>query len=235
MNNIFYEWLHSAQNAWFAPRCPLCDTAIGINDGLCAGCSAELPTLEAQCQYCALPLSTKAANRVCPECARRPCFDHALAAFPYRDPIAWLVGGLKYRGRRAYARVLGDLLAEHISAAKMATPDILAPVPLHPAAFRRRGFNQAERIAARLEEHLDWPLNPELFRRVRDTKRQSTLDAEARTANVRNAFVTTRDLNGLHIAIVDDVVTTTRTAATLARCARRAGASRVDVYCVARA
>lgn len=89
----------------------------------------------------------------------------------------------------AHGRVLGDLLAERIAAAKPPPPDLVAAVPLHPAAFRRRGFNQAERIAATLGRHLNWSLDRDAFARLRDTPHQSALDAKQRAANVRNAFV----------------------------------------------
>ncbi|MCR7933803.1 phosphoribosyltransferase family protein, partial [Pseudomonas aeruginosa] len=42
------------------------------------------------------------------------------------------------------------------------------------------------------------------------------------------------DVRGLHLALVDDVLTTGATAERLSRLLRRAGAARVDVYCLAR-
>lgn len=235
MNLFLYDWAKNIQNAWLAPRCPVCAAAIDAGAPLCTGCHADLPVLEAQCRHCAIPLAESAASRVCAECARRPRFDHAQAGFHYRQPIAWLIGGLKYHQHIPHARVLGDLLAERIAAHGSESPDMIAPVPLHPAAFRRRGFNQAERIATRLADRLGWTCDRDAFARLRDTPRQSTLDAAQRAANVRDAFAARRDLTGRHVAIVDDVVTTTRTASALARTARAAGAVRVDVYCVARA
>lgn len=233
MSTFLYNWIKTAQNAVLAPCCPVCAAAIDAEAELCPGCAAELPWLETQCQHCALPLTAEADTRVCADCARRPRFNRALAACHYRDPVAWLIGGLKYRHQLAHARVLGDLLAARLGAE--AAPDLLAPVPLHPAGFRRRGFNQAERIAARLQRRLGWTLDTEAFARIRDTVRQSTLKADARAANMRDAFAARHDLSGLRVALVDDVMTTTRTAAALARSARQAGAREVAVYCVARA
>ena len=232
---IIYEWLKSAQTAWLAPRCPVCAASIDVAAGLCSGCRGDLPVLDAQCRHCAIPLAETASARVCAACARRPRFDRAFAAFHYRQPIAWMIGGLKYHQHLAHARVLGDLLAEHIAATVFEPPDVMAPVPLHAAAFRRRGFNQAERIAARLSERLGWSLDRDAFIRLRDTPRQSTLDAQQRAANVRDAFVARRDLTGRRVAIIDDVMTTTRTASAIAGAARAAGARSADIYCVARA
>lgn len=235
MKSFLYEWSKTIQMVWLAPRCPVCATSIDSAAGLCSGCRAELPVLVSQCMHCAIPLPETASSRVCADCVRRPRFDHAFAAFHYREPVAWMIGGLKYHQHLAHARVLGNLLAQHIAARATDPPDLIAPVPLHPAAFRRRGFNQAERIAARLAQRLDWPLDRNAFARLRDTPHQSTLDAAQRATNVRDAFVARRDLTGRHVAIVDDVMTTARTASAIARAARAAGATRVAVYCVARA
>lgn len=235
MNAFLYDWLEAARMAWLAPRCPICAVSIDADAGLCTACHAELPVLSAQCTHCAIPLADTAVSRICSQCAHQPRFDHAHAGFFYRQPIAWMIGGLKYHQRLAYARILGDLLAERLRAHAPAAPDLIAPVPLHPAAFRRRGFNQAERIAERLATTLAWPLGRDLFVRLRDTPRQSTLDAASRAANMRGAFAVRGELAGRHVALIDDVMTTTRTAAALARCARAAGAAQIDVYCVARA
>ncbi|MBN8899323.1 MAG: ComF family protein, partial [Rhodospirillales bacterium] len=65
---------------------------------------------------------------------------------------------------------------------------------------------------------------------------QQGLDAATRKRNLRNAFVLADGaaVEGLHLALVDDVLTTGATAERIARLLRRAGARRVDVYCLAR-
>ena len=162
-------------------------------------------------------------------------FDRGVAAFHYAPPIDWLITRLKFQGRLNHARLLGDLLAAHIAEQSADPPDALIPVPLHPAGYRRRGFNQAERIATRLAPALGAPIRSGVLQRARDTQRQSRLPANQRAANVRQAFEATRRLDDAHIAIVDDVVTTGHTAAAVAQTLRAAGAARVDLYCVARA
>lgn len=72
--------------------------------------------------------------------------------------------------------------------------------------------------------------------RTRDTPAQQQLQAAARRRNLRQAFqvLDPGAMKGLHLAIVDDVLTTGATAQALARLLRQAGARRVDVYCLAR-
>ena len=75
-----------------------------------------------------------------------------------------------------------------------------------------------------------------MLTRTQDTSAQQDLKAEARKKNLRNAFALTPDatINGRHLALVDDVLTTGATAQALARLLMEAGAARVDVYCLAR-
>ena len=62
------------------------------------------------------------------------------------------------------------------------------------------------------------------------------MTAHNQLTNIAGAFVLTRPeaIKGRSIALIDDVLTTGATANTLAAILRRAGASRVTVYCLAR-
>ena len=71
--------------------------------------------------------------------------------------------------------------------------------------------------------------------RVRDTQSQTGLDKKQRRKNIRAAFEIVEPLSAQHVAVVDDVVTTTSTVNELARLLKKAGAERVDVWSIARA
>jgi predicted amidophosphoribosyltransferase len=73
------------------------------------------------------------------------------------------------------------------------------------------------------------------LRKVRDTRTQSSLGRSARRTNVSGAFAASSGVRGLHILIVDDVMTTGATLAECTRACLAAGASRVDVFALARA
>lgn len=75
-----------------------------------------------------------------------------------------------------------------------------------------------------------------LLQRVQEQHSQQGLSANERRRNLKQAFALVRDaqLEGRHLALVDDVLTTGATADSLARLLKRAGARRVDVYCLAR-
>ena len=85
-----------------------------------------------------------------------------------------------------------------------------------------------------IADRLDIPLLPHACERIRNTTPQSSLPWKARKRNVRNAFACGENLHGLHVAMVDDVMTSGATLDELARTLRRAGAQEISVWVVAR-
>ena len=164
-------------------------------------------------------------------------FDYALVCCPWRFdfPVDALVRALKFHGERCHARVLGTLLARERARAPAPLPALVVPVPLHPWRLRSRGYNQAAELAAFAAREIGLPLDRHALRRVRPTREQSSLRSRDRAANVRGAFAATRSLDGLRVALVDDVVTTGSTAAAAAWALRSAGAAATELWVVARA
>jgi ComF family protein len=112
----------------------------------------------------------------------------------------------------------------------------VVPVPLHPARLAERGFNQAELLAAACAPRWRLPVLGRALVRVRPTRPQTDLDAEARRVNVRDAFRAPRPagVRDRRLLLVDDVLTTGATAAAAARALRAAGARAVGVLTLAR-
>lgn len=238
------NWLYFARKALLPPRCSLCGAPGAHGRDLCSGCDGDLPRLDPAsgqtCQRCAVPLVGAYPGTVCGSCLRRPPpYDAALAAFRYEAPIDRLVTAFKFHQRLHLARLLGEALAEVVSAAlstrEIGPPQAIVPVPLHPARLRSRGYNQALELARPVAAHLGIPLAPSLCRRVRETEAQTDLPAAQRRANVRGAFRAGPCVGIHHIAIIDDVLTTGHTAAEVARTLKQAGVYRVEVWGCARA
>ncbi len=207
-----------------APQCLLC---AGPSAGalLCTACGNDLPRLAPAhgtlCDTCALPIT---AGTRCGAClADPPAYDHVCAPFTYAFPADALVRGLKYRNQLAIAPLLGGAIADTLDV----RPDVLLPMPLADARLRERGFNQAQEIARHVAQRTGIRLVPRACRKVRDTAPQAALPWKERAKNVRKAFVCDEDFTGLHVAVVDDVMTTGATLNELARNIKRAGAASV--------
>ncbi|MGZ8260408.1 MAG: ComF family protein [Caldimonas sp.] len=225
--------------AAIAQRGPsLCAICRGWGRGrICRACLARFAAPVPRCARCALPVPVSSA--VCGAClAAPPAFDGALAAIDYRAPWDRLLTAFKFHDAldlaRPFARAIVD--AERERAAPR--PSLVLPVPLAPARLRERGYNQAWEIARRVAGALDIAAEPALLLRLRETVHQLALPPLARAGNVAGAFAVEPrrrgELAGRDVAIVDDVMTTGSTAAELARVCKQAGASRVEVWVLAR-
>lgn len=177
---------------------------------------------------------------VCGACLKKPPqFEHVEVPWRYAFPLDSLITRFKHHAKWPLGRLLGELLSHHLQHAfenGLPRPALLLPVPLGKRRLRQRGFNQAGMLASWLGSALDLPVAAQLLRRERETTAQQDLDAAARQRNLRQAFTLAHPerIQGLHLAVVDDVLTTGATANSLARLLKRAGAARVDVYCLAR-
>ena len=113
-------------------------------------------------------------------------------------------------------------------------PEYIVPVPLHSRRISQRGFNQSLELAKQLSRALGVALDANTVTRTRHTAPQTGLSEQERRKNVRGTFHVSADMQGKHVAIVDDVMTTGSTVGELARTLKRVGVQRVDVWALAR-
>jgi ComF family protein len=206
---------------------------------LCAGCDeAYWNESRLRCRVCAVPLATSRwaahAGYRCADCnSEAPPFDATFALADYRAPLDTLAIGLKFRARLMLAREFGQRLARLAQDQRddeADWPDVIAPVPLAGRRLTERGFNQAWQIAKPLARALNVRSDATLLQRVVHTAPQSRLDLDARRANVGGAFKVTRAVRGLHVGVVDDVMTSGATLEALAHTLKAAGARRVTNF-----
>lgn len=227
------NWLHRLSFTLFPGICQLCAAPSARRRDLCAGCEADLPWLGRHCRCCALPLES---GELCGRCLQKPpVFQRCHAAWEYAYPVDRLITGFKHHRRHAGGALLADLWLERVAPRLDRPPDLLLPVPLHWRRQLSRGFNQADSLARRWGHGLGIPVARPV-KRIKATPAQQQLSAPARRGNLRGAFALTDTpaLVDRHIAIVDDVLTTGATVNALAAILGRAGAARVDVWCLAR-
>ena len=217
------------------PWCELCDEACDGPIPICLACHAELPWLQTACICCSVPLT--GSHMRCGTClSHPPAFTQSIMPWRYAFPVDRLITAFKHQGKWPYGRVLADVLIQNLRnqyAHGLPKPDVLIPTPLSAKRLRRRGFNQAQMLTRWLSHALDIPYQESLVR-VTDTPTQQGLTAKARQKNLRAAFALTQSVKNLHVALIDDVLTTGATANAMATALIQAHAVRVDVYCLAR-
>lgn len=223
---------------WLFPAaCVLCGKAGADNRELCADCLGDLPFNSVACPRCAQALPIQAAvNSLCGHCQQSPpTYDHAFSLFQYSHPASKLILRLKFNAKLNMARLLGELMAEHLQQRRQDLPQLIIPVPLHRWRLCGRGFNQALELARPVARKLGIPIDYQSCVRTRKTAVQSKLPAKEKRANVKGAFSVIKPIQARHVAIMDDVMTTGHTLEEVAKVLRQAGVERIDVWVVARA
>ncbi|WP_321325127.1 ComF family protein [Thiomicrorhabdus sp.] len=174
---------------------------------------AEWPIPTEVCPQCCEPSKD---SKICGACLTHPpAFSRTQIGFYFDKELVDLLHGLKYGNKPAYARILAELLAERVDANGI---EAIIAVPLYAKRFRDRGFNQAQLIAESLAKILHIPVINQAVFRVKNTPTQTHLNAKQRRQNLKNAFsVDANKFSGLvHVALVDDVMTTGATMQSLA-------------------
>lgn len=161
-----------------------------------------------------------------------------MAVDDYAPPLSGLIHKLKFAGQSVLAQPLARLLLLAVLQARRtrALPrvDAIVNVPLYRRRQWRRGYNQSDLLCRPLARWLGCSYPASALTRVQATAIQHQLNARLRKRNLKNAFRLELAVKGLHIAIVDDVVTTGSTVAELSRLLLRSGAASVQVWCLCR-
>ncbi len=160
----------------------------------------------------------------------------ARAWAPMTGIVRKAVHRLKYRRDLALAETLAGELLSLVQALGWQV-DAVVPVPLGQARYRARGYNQAALLAFPLALGLGVPYDGKALARVRETRSQVNLSAEARRRNVARAFgvVQAQAVRGKVVLLVDDVMTTGATLDAAATALKAVGARQVFAVTVARA
>lgn len=186
-----------------------------------------------RCPQCALPTTR---GEVCGRCLQHPfAFDHTVTRFRYAFPLDRLLHQFKYHQQLAWGAVLSaSLLPLRADCTWAGGHSVLLAMPMHRHRLQQRGFNHALALAEPLATAWQMPLLREACIRRLDTPSQAGLDMKTRLRNLRQAFAMQQSLHGLHVVLVDDVMTTGASLHALAQACKQAGAARVTALVLAR-
>jgi len=122
-----------------------------------------------------------------------------------------LIAEIKYRGNMDLGEWIGTYIANDINSSDFFQGiDYLVAVPLHKSKEKKRGFNQAEKIAEGISKVTKIPLETgNVFREKANTS-QTRKGMFDRWMNTQNLFQLKNPelFEGKHILLIDDVLTT---------------------------
>ena len=211
----FRDWLDSIINLFYPRVCAACGEALLKDEKtVCLKCRYLLPKTGYELNP-DNPLAQTFYGRV--------RFHAVTSAFFFAKSgkVQHLIHELKYKGNKDAGIFLGQQLGETIKNAPLFQDiDYLIPVPLHPKREKQRGYNQSLMIAQGIHEVTGIAIGDKYLIRAVNTATQTKKSAEERYQNVKDIFEVrfADELNGKHVLLIDDVLTT---GATLESCAHQ--------------
>lgn len=197
--------LNDLLNLFYPRLCLLCKkTLIDGEEQICLHCLSNLSYSH---------FSVTDNNPAAQLFAGKTPFIHATAflLFEKGGHVQQLIHALKYYDNKELGWLLGKIAAlEYTEKGLFSGVDYLIPIPLHPKKQGKRGYNQAEWIAMGIQSVTNIPINTTAVQRVHSTETQTHKQVYERWKNVQSIFELskTETLNGKHILLIDDVITT---------------------------
>lgn len=162
--------------------------------------------------------------------------EYYMAVFYYKGDVPSVVSDYKFRGclknGEVFARLMCDLLAVYEENYDF---DLIVPVPLSKEHLKMRGYNQAAVLAEYIAKEINVDYTECALLKTRNTQKQTELSPLERSKNVIGAFWADKKyVEGRHILLIDDVVTTGSTVKACAGALIESGALSVKVFSFAR-
>ena len=215
-------------NLLYPHTCPFCRKI--TKETVCRECTRKLPVLrDPRCMRCGKPVQ-KEKDEYCHDCAHtNHYYDRGLSLWLHQGPVKESVYQFKYHNRRELGKFYAsELILRYRDIIEKWNPDAFIPIPLHTKRRRRRGYNQAEILAAELGNQLGIPVDTKSLKRKYNTAPQKSMSHSERKKNLRHAF----SLDGKYapartVILVDDIYTTGNTIDAAACLLKKTGVQKV--------
>lgn len=200
--------------------CISCNNNI-LNGEICHECWGSLFFITGNmCQKCGVPFEFQIENEIqclhCQESLRY--FDSVRSPLTYNDISAKIVKQLKYTKRYNHAIFMAREIFKHTrDVLDLNKKVMITGIPMLKDEFFSKSFNHSFMIASELAKlHKNFKFSDKVLRKVKKTKKQSSLNKQGRMKNLHGAFEAGAVKYGT-VLIVDDVITT---GSTINECAK---------------
>jgi ComF family protein len=156
------------------------------------------------------------------------------APLAYAGPARAVVTALKFRGALRIASAMAAQVCANAPSGWLVA-SALVPVPLHPARRRKRGFNQAERLATAIAHRTGVPV-VDCLSRAGPRATQMGRGRAARLTGIAGTVTIHPEARAPpgRLLLIDDVMTTGATLAACATALETAGATEIAAVTYAR-
>lgn len=190
-----------------APRaCAICGKRLSPEESvLCVCCHLHMPLTD----LAATPLDNPMARLFW---GLLP-IERAAAWFYYypKADTSALIYDLKYHHQPELGRYMGQIAARRFAEFDFFEGiDAIVPVPITRRRQWERGYNQSMEVARGVSDVTDLPIYNKVVRRVNFAGSQTKKNPWERLENVEQSFqlVDGKSIEGLHLLVIDDIVTT---------------------------
>jgi predicted amidophosphoribosyltransferase len=240
------DWGRSAVDLVYPPICVACGRelpeladALAGSQRFCDRCYAQLRCrIERACLSCGAPVGPHLQGWKCRHCRKDNfAFERVVALGVYEPPLSAACQQAKEAYGGPLTAGLSELLCEaHEAAFEAAELDLIVPVPHHWWERLTQPHLPPVTMAGVLSRQLSIPVGTHILAKRRRTPAQASLSPAQRRRNLQGAFsvLNGQPLEGRHVLLTDDILTTGATADQAARVLRQAGARRVLVAVLAR-
>jgi len=189
---------------------------------LCVECSKKhLHYKKPSCVFCN---ALNDDGRSCRACYAKAKVSKTFITFRYEGIVKDLIWAMKYDNKRSYAKELASYLSFE--------EGLVCFVPSDGKTRRRRGYDQAELLARHYSKIHNLKFSKVLIRKKHIS--QVGKSRKERMQNTLGNFVVAKNVLGVKIILIDDVLTTGSTAKECAKVLKEAGAKSVNVVALAK-
>lgn len=232
MTNMILEYVYPSNIS-----CIICDKPINKTNtySLCKDCFMKLSFILDGCVKCGKPIINYSLEEInvsgCNNCnGKNFYFDKVVSCIEYNDFSKKIIFGFKYKNKTYMSRYIANIMKEKIMV-DCINFDYILFVPIHKKRMKKRGFNQAEKIAKYLANETDKSIIDCIVRK-QHTRKLYKLNGDERKNELKGAFELNErkhELKDKSILLIDDIFTTGSTVNEISKLLKIIGVKKIIV------